>query len=157
MLEIKNVMNICAPIEHVWSVLVDRESYAQWNPVILSQVGELRRGCQATMRINPVILPMNVSIIYRQVIENKELSWFGGPPLVKGFHYFRLEAIDSENTQLVHGEKFGLLAALLSWPVVLTLVKSNYYKADEALKLRCEALFQSLVASSGAGLRRVDY
>lgn len=141
MLTIESNIDIEAPIEHVWAVLTDRERYIEWNPVILSQQGTLARGCAATMRINPALFAMNVPIVYQEVKENQELSWFGGPPLVKGFHYFRIEKIDNGNTRLIHGEKFGLMATLLGLPMIVTLVKRKYIKADQAFKDRCELLF----------------
>jgi len=144
MLKIENNIEIETPIDHVWSVLVDRERYAEWNPVIYSQDGTLQRGCKSNMRINPGLFPMNVSIIYRHVKENQELSWFGGPPLVKGFHYFRLEKLDNGNTKVIHGEEFGPLAAFLSWLPIITIVKNKYKKADRALKARCESLHSLL-------------
>ena len=84
-----------------------------------------------------------VSIVYRQVIKYQEFSWFGGPALVKGFHYFKLEKLDNGNTQLIHGEEFGWLAAFLSWLPIITVVKAKYKKADVAFKNRCETLFKS--------------
>ncbi len=141
MLTIENKIEINAPIEHVWSVLVDRESYGQWNPVILSQDGELKVGAQSTMRINPGFFPMNVNIVYREIKRNQELSWFGCPPLVKGYHYFRLQDLGNGKTQLIHGEDFGLVAVILSGLPIVTLVKSKYKKADVAFKARCESLY----------------
>ncbi len=140
MYEIKSEIEIEAPIEHVWSVLVDREKYHEWNPVIFSQQGTLAQGCAATMRINPALFSMTVPIVYQQVKEHQELSWFGGPPLVKGFHYFRLEKLSNGNTKLIHGEEFGAMATLLGWPMIATLVKRKYIKADHAFKDRCELL-----------------
>jgi hypothetical protein len=142
MYEIKNEIEIEAPVDHVWSVLVDRDRYCEWNPVIMSQQGVLERGCEATMRINPALFAMTVPLVYQQVSVNRELSWFGGPPLVKGFHYFRLEKLDNGNTKLIHGEQFSLLATLLSFPVIATLVRRKYEKADWAFKHRCELLLR---------------
>ncbi len=143
MLKIENSTDINAPIEHVWQVLIDRDQYPQWNPVILQQQGVLQRGCSASMRIKPGLFPMNVKIIYRQVNKHTELSWYGGPPLVKGFHYFRLQKISNKQTRLVHGEEFGWLAALLSWLPIITLVKNAYRKSDDLFKIRCESLLDT--------------
>lgn len=140
MLTIENKIRISQSVENVWAVLIDRESYHQWNPVILSQTGVLQRGCSAKMRINPALFPMNVNIVYRQVRPMQELSWFGGPPLVKGYHYFKLKALEDGSTEVTHGVRFGLLATLLGWPAIVTLVKMKYKKADSALKKYCEAL-----------------
>jgi len=144
MLTIENTIKIKASIEDVWSVLVDRENYHLWNPVILSQTGVLQRGCNAKMRINPALFAMNVNIVYRQVLPYTELSWFGGPPVIKGYHYFKLERLPNGDTSVTHGERFGFLATLMGWPAIMTLVKMKYKKADVALKKRCEAQFASL-------------
>ena len=143
MLTIENTIEIKSSVEQVWEVLTDRDNYAQWNPVILSQTGVLKRGCRAKMRINPALFSMNVDIVYRQVQTNKELSWFGGPPLIKGYHYFKLQSLPNGNTQVIHGERFGFLATLMGWPAIVSLVKMKYKKADRALKKRCETLFNS--------------
>ena len=140
MLTIENKIRISQSVENVWAVLIDRENYHQWNPVILSQTGVLQRGCSAKMRINPALFAMNVNIVYRQVRPMQELSWFGGPPLIKGYHYFKLQALDDGTTEVTHGERFGFLATLLGWPAIVTLVKMKYKKVDSALKKRCEAL-----------------
>ena len=143
MLTIDNKIQIQASVEDVWSVLINREKYHEWNPVILSQTGVLQRGCSAKMRINPALFAMNVGIVYRQVITNQELSWFGGPPLIKGYHYFKLESLPSGETSLTHGEQFGFISTFLGWPFIVTLVKMKYKKADIALKGRCELLYSS--------------
>lgn len=146
MLEIVNEVEIETTVEQAWSVLVDRERYSEWNTVILSQSGELRRGCRGQMRIQPGPGPvLNVSLIYHEVIPQQTLSWFGGPPLIKGFHYFELKALKNGNTLLTHGERFGWLSAILAWPMILGAVKSNYRLADEAFKSRCEALAEVAV------------
>ncbi|WP_390615368.1 SRPBCC family protein [Maricurvus nonylphenolicus] len=144
MLEIVNTLEIDAPIAKVWSVLTDRENYPRWNPVIHTQHGELRRGCRGKMRIQPMPGPvLEVDIIYQKVEHERELSWYGGPPLVKGYHYFQLKSLADGKTLLIHGERFGWLATLLSWPAVLGLVKQRYHMADQALQAYCEASGQT--------------
>lgn len=145
MITIENKIEISASVDQVWSVLIDRDKYSLWNPVILSQTGSLQVGARAKMRINPGLFPMNVEIVYRQIKKNQELSWFGGPPLIKGHHYFKLEAMNNGHTCLIHGEVFGLVPTILAGPAIATLVKMKYKKADHAFKRRCEQLFPSQV------------
>ena len=148
MITIENKIEICASIEQVWSVLIDREQYSLWNPVIHSQTGDFKVGAAAKMRINPGLFPMNVNIEYRQIKTNQELSWFGGPPLIKGHHYFKLEATSNGHTQLIHGETFGVLPSILAGPAIVTLVKMKYKMADIAFKKRCELLFPSAASAA---------
>ncbi len=140
MLEIMNELEINASTDHVWSVLTQRDRYQEWNSVIHSQIGDMRRGCRARMKIKPLPGPtLDVGIIYQEVCPERGLSWYGGPPLFKGLQYFKLKALANGKTQLIHGERFDWLAALLAWPLLITLVKERYRNADIELQRRCEA------------------
>lgn len=110
--EVRAEADIDAPVEDIWEVLTDFESYPEWNPFIVSAEGEARVDAKltnvmnndgSTTTFNPTVLVAN----------GHELRWigrFGVPGLVDGEHYFLLEDIGDGRTRLVQGETFtGIL------------------------------------------------
>lgn len=135
-------IDIDAPPDKVWEVLVDRESYPDWNPFLVSSKGGLKEGGTITnlMRsadgseteFTPTVL----------VVEpGKELRWIGklSPGLLfDGEHSFRLIKRGS-GTRLIQSEDFtgALVPPMRSWLDGDTL--PQFKAMNKALKKRTEA------------------
>ncbi|MEY7851362.1 SRPBCC family protein [Natrarchaeobius sp. A-rgal3] len=110
---------IDAPPEAVWEVLLEFDSYPEWNPFIRSVEGVPAEGEQLRIRIE---LPDSRGMTFRPEVvaveENRRLAWMGRlvvPFAFDGYHEFRLEPIDDgERTRLLQRETFrGALVPLL--------------------------------------------
>lgn len=132
-------VDIDAPPEKVWEVLVDREAYPEWNPFIVSSTGGLKEGGTITnvMRdadgseteFTPTVLVVK---------PDRELRWIGSlsPGLLfDGEHFFRLTERGA-GTRLIHSELFtgALVPPMQSWLDDGTLRQFN--AMNKALKQR---------------------
>ncbi len=148
-------IDIDAPIDVVWGVMVDFDRYGQWNPFVVgielpheeeAHVGDdLRlhvrwsggRGFHTTERITRLEPPSA-----DQALLEYE---FGGPiavvGLVRGRRAQRLELIDGARTRYQTGISFRGFAARL---VPRTRVRDGFERHATALKERSEALSGSV-------------
>ncbi|RQG96668.1 SRPBCC domain-containing protein [Natrarchaeobius chitinivorans] len=110
---------IDAPPDVVWDVLLEFDSYPEWNPFVRRIEGVPKEGERLRVRIEP---PDSRPITFRPTVvaaeENRRLAWLGRvlvPFAFDGYHEFRLEPIDGgDRTRLLHRETFrGALVPLL--------------------------------------------
>lgn len=137
---IKTNITINAPIQVVWHILLNFEAYPSWNPFITRIHGEATLG--ATLKTTLInngkenhFKPQITALDPYQSFE-----WLGKLPLgmFNGKHYFRLEKIDDQTTQLIHGEQFsGWLASLILYFIKAETVR-GFEAMNKALKNRAE-------------------
>lgn len=142
MKELQTTIIIDAPVASVWQILTDREAYPQWNPFIKEMQGDLAVGKTLRVNIQP---PGQKAMIFKPQVKvytsKQELRWLGHllfPGIFDGEHYFLLEAVGDQQTQLTHGENFsGLLAGLL-FKMIGANTKAGFEAMNQALKQRTE-------------------
>ena len=141
MKKIETEIEIKAPVEKVWQILMDFEHYPEWNPFIKTISGNKEIDAQLTIEIQlPDAKPMAFAPIVLDVIEQQEFRW-KGKFLIKGIfdgeHFFKLKKINEERTLFIHGENFsGLLVSLLKGMLVNT--EAGFERMNHALKIECE-------------------
>ena len=133
-------IDIAAPPDHVWAVVGNPQSYAVWNPFIVSMQGRLEEGQtlvntlqQANgkrMRFTPTVT---------RVEAGRELRWLGRlwlPGLFDGEHYVVLRAsADGASTQVTHGENFS---GVLLWALDVERFHPDFERMNRALKIAVE-------------------
>src|SRR2546422_6043928 len=110
MLELRTETEIDAPVERVWQVLTDFETFPEWNPFIRRIRGKPVEGSRLEvflaasgtrgMRFRPKVL---------KVVPNRELRWLGRlgfPRLFDGEHIFELQSLGPGRTKFVQREQF---------------------------------------------------
>jgi len=141
MKSIRTEINIHAPIETVWTILMDFKNYPNWNPFI-HITGKAEVGQQLE---NTIFLEGQKPQVFKPIVlavaQEKELRWEGNL-LVKGIfdgeHYFQLEKVNPTQTKLIHGENFkGILSGLLL-KMIGEATENGFQKMNEALKKQCE-------------------
>ena len=119
MLELRTEIEIDAPPERVWAVLIDFEKFPDWNPFIRSIRGNVQVGSRLdvllgasgtrAMRFRPTV---------KAVVPNRELRWLGRlglPRLFDGEHIFQIEPLGPIRSRFVQRERFrGLFVPLLA-------------------------------------------
>lgn len=138
--EIDTEIEIVAPAQRVWDVLVDFAEYPRWNPFLLSVTGtptpgrrirfwfELPRGFRA---------PACATILRAE--PDKELRWAGSVPgLFRAEHYFVIERSGTAGFRFRHGEIFSGLLLPLVWPILRSRGREVYDAMNRALKERVE-------------------
>lgn len=135
-IETKIIIN--APIEKVWKVFTNFDDYPSWNPFVKAVKGDVKVGNQIEVTLQPE--GMQPQIFKPQVlefVENYTFRWLGKlgiKGIFDGEHYFILKAIDTQKTELIHGENFsGILAGLLL-KMIGEKTKNGFIAMNEALK-----------------------
>ena len=141
MREIRTTIEIDATIEAVWDILMDFESYPEWNPFIRSVEGEPVVGARLDAMIGASgKKPMKISPVVQEFDASGRFSWLGslGPAGVfDGHHYFELVETDT-GTRLTHYEEFtGILAPLVMSAIGKSTTR-GFNEMNQALKSRAE-------------------
>ncbi len=152
MFEIVTEVSIDASPDHVWRVLTDFPSHAEWNPFVRQISGSLDVGARLTITVAP---PGGKGMTFRPVVRaaspGRELRWLGRwlvPGLFDGEHYFRLSPTGPSATRLVHGETFsGLLVPLLRSSLD-SGTRAGFEAMNNALKARVESLARAATYSA---------
>ena len=133
---------IDAPPDVVWDVLLEFDSYPEWNPFVRAIDGTPSEGERLRVRIEPPgARAMTFTPEVVAVEENRRLVWLGRlvvPFAFDGYHEFHLEPVDDgERTRLLHRETFR--GALV--PVVLDsdAIEAGFEAMNAAVKARAEA------------------
>jgi hypothetical protein len=134
-------VEIEAPAERVWSVLVDFEAYPAWNPFIRRAGGELREGSRIQVTIQP---PGRSDFRFEPTVisltPNRELRWLGHlwvRGLFDGEHGFVLEPRGDDRVLFRHHEVMsGLLVPFLGG--MLRDTERGFHQMNQALKARVE-------------------
>lgn len=100
-------IKINGALNKVWKELTNFKDYPSWNPIVGKLGGEMKEG----VKISTFIVPLKntylpVLLNYK---ENHELVWQGtqgSKYLIAAKHYYRLNAISENQTELLHGEYF---------------------------------------------------
>ena len=117
MRKIETSIDIEAPPERVWSILMDFGAYPDWNPFIASIEGEQCVGGKLKAELTP---PKGKGMTFKPTVqvfeEGNELTWLGRllvPGIFDGRHTLRVEPRPG-GTTFIHKEQFtGVISALL--------------------------------------------
>ncbi len=142
MREISTDIDIKAPRDVVWEILLDFPSYAAWNPFIPQISGTPAAGERLEVFIRP---PGARGMTFRPRVltlrEAEEFRWLGRvmiPGIFDGEHIFRMEENGKDGTRFVQREQFrGLLVPFL-WNSLDTNTRRGFREMNAALKLRAE-------------------
>jgi hypothetical protein len=142
-LEVRTEIEISAPPEAVWAVLLDFPRYPEWNPFIVDLQGEPRPG--SPLRATFCLPDSNREQRFRPRLVKceppHELRWLGHlwmKGLFDGEQFFRLQASGTGGTRFVHGEDFSGILLRLLMPRITEATRGFVYM-NQALKRRVEA------------------
>jgi hypothetical protein len=132
-----------APPERVWEILMEFESFGEWNPFIVSIEGDRSVGSKLRVRLRP---PGGRTTTFRPtVIANEPARAFGwlGHLGVRGVfdgeHRFELEALPGGRTRFVQSERFGGVLVPLLRRSLLGRTRAGFEAMNRALEERAEA------------------
>ena len=139
---IRTEIIVNAPTEKVWQVLLDHESYNEWNPFIKSINGSTNEGEILEVTIQG---KGNDPMIFKPMVlendENKEFRWIGVflmKGVVDGEHYFILEDVGSNKTRFIHGETFSGILSGVFMSMIGESTHIGFIEMNEALKKESE-------------------
>lgn len=139
MKEYHTTIKISKPIEEVWRVLTDFETYPDWNPLVGTLTGNFEEGGSVKAHIIP--LGKSFPTIISSFKKNEELIWQGtvvASFLLKAEHYYKVQSIDKQHTELLHGEYFTGIFSHFIPKFLLQKMENAFTAHNEALKKRIE-------------------
>lgn len=134
---------IAAPREVVWDVLVDFDSYADWNPVEIHARGEPVVGSivEHTAQL-PGRKPMTFRAKIIEATPARALAWKGKivvPGLFAVSHHFEIDPLAGDHSRLRQFEHFsGVLIPFMRG--MLEDTQAAFALANEAIKQRAETM-----------------
>jgi hypothetical protein len=142
MKELETKIEIDAPAELVWQILMDFDSYPQWNPFIRKITGEPKTGSKLQVVVqSPGSRAMTFKPVVVKADSTRELRWLGRllvPGLFDGEHRFVIEPAGENKVIFTHAERFtGLLVPLL-WKSLDTNTREGFQQMNQALKKLAE-------------------
>lgn len=136
-MDIMTTIDIDAPVETVWSILVDNTAYPVWNPYHVAVVGNMALDETLDVEIhkpNGEIVHIKPRVMRIEPLQ--ELTWGGGVRGVFfGEHSFLLEVVDTNRTRLLHREHFSGFAIPFA---ALDGIGEGYDRMNRALKQTAE-------------------
>jgi hypothetical protein len=140
-MEIRDAIVINAPVEQVWEVFSDTDSYPEWNPFITSFQGKLGQSEKVLVKMDMGPFVMPITPVLTVVQPPNELSWVveqGSSFLYNVERHFRLDPLNGSRTHFVQSETAsGFLSPLISAFLFVPVVK-GYRALNQALKARVE-------------------
>lgn len=137
-------IEIDAPTDIVWDVLLDLDHYPEWNPFIVEADGTAAVGERLTNRLQP---PGGKAMTFRptvtEVTSKRSFEWLGRlglPGVFDGRHRFELQPTPSGGTTVTHSEHFtGLLVPFMRSSLD-NHTAAGFHAMNTALKARAEDL-----------------
>lgn len=136
-------IEINAPVERVWDILVDLDRYPEWNPFTVRVDSTLEVGSPVDLYVR---MKPNKEILQQEIVTavepNKKLSWgltMGAKFILFTDRYQVLEPLGPNRTRYFTSDDFsGLLT-----PIVMMLyrshIKAGFDGIARALKARAES------------------
>jgi hypothetical protein len=128
--------------EAVWHVLMDFDSYTDWNPQIVAISGHQELGAVVKLRLSMPGRPvMDLKARLTGFDPPRLLTWRGhvvAPWLFSGDRVFAIEPQESGGVMLTHSEDIrGLLSPIFSLAMGKA-ARASHQALNAALKQRCE-------------------
>lgn len=141
--EVRTEIVINSSPEIIWDVLMNFESYPEWNPFIKSIQGNPKVGGRITAKIQP---PESKEMTFKPTVltneKHKSFSWLGQlyfKGLFDGEHIFELVDNGNTTTTFIQREKFsGILVPLLK-----KMLDNNTRKGFEAMNQKLKELAEN--------------
>ena len=141
--ELRTEIEISAAPERVWQVLMDFESFPEWNPFMRRASGEVKEGARLEIHMQP---SGSRGMTFRPTVlkaePNRELRWLGRlgiPGVFDGEHSFTIEPLDGNRLRFVQSERFTGVLVPLMMLMVEKDTQRGFEEMNQALKERAEA------------------
>ncbi len=138
-------VEIDAPAERVWEVLVDVERWSEWSSWLAWEGGAFVEGERIALRLTP---PNGDGWSFRPTVlavrPASHLAWVGRtaglPGLFDGEHHFRLASLPAGRTRLINEERYsGLLSPLVRRLPQMQDLDAGFSAMNNEIRARAEA------------------
>jgi hypothetical protein len=138
--EVGAQVEIDAPAEHVWAVLMDLPSYPIWNPFISPIEGTLRPGgtLQVTLHVGRRSVPYQATVL--EVTPNRLVSWSGeSTGVFNTIFSFGIEPVRPGRVRFIARETRKGVAQVVEW-LLGSDIQSGLDQMAKSLRNRVELL-----------------
>lgn len=141
MKEIKTEILINAPIEKIWTTLLDFQSYPTWNSFLRKIEGKPQVGSQLSVTIEP---PLKKPMLFKPKVlaaSPYEFKWQGNlllPGIFDGTHRFALERVTDNKTKFIHSEIFTGIFHGPIFNLIANVTQAGFENMNMNLKNYCE-------------------
>lgn len=133
-------MQVRAPADRVWQILVDFRTYGEWNPFIYKITGEAVEGEKLRIWLRT---PSGRERTYEPTVltvdSGRELRWLGKSFLLEGEHIFTIESSEPGVSRFIQREIFR---GPLTWFFGARIdedISGGFEQMNQALKRRAES------------------
>jgi hypothetical protein len=143
MRSLTTTIEIHSTADAVWEVLMDFDTYPQWNPFIQEISGAPSPGSQLSVRLqNPGGKAMTFSPTVTDSEAPLRFSWLGKlgfKRVFDGHHRFGIEPTGNGSVIFTQSEEFSGAFVPILWGMVNTKTRAGFEAMNSALKERVEA------------------
>lgn len=141
--EIKDVIDIDAPVAEVWEAVINFEQYKEWNSQLSYLGGKVAPQSKLHLRLaaegaSPYEFKPDIS----HWEEQKRFAWIartGLPRIFDGEHFFELEALGPHQTRLTNREEYrGILSLIFQQLPMMKTAPAGFEKMNKELKAYIE-------------------
>jgi hypothetical protein len=139
---VSDTVEINAPRELAWKILVDLAQYPRWNPFTVKADGDLAVGKAIDLHVN---MPKRGDRIQTEIVEKIDaphcLSWgmtLGISPLLSALREQKLEILSNERCRYTTSDRFSGLLSPLVYFLFYDDVHGGFNRVAHALKKRAE-------------------
>jgi hypothetical protein len=140
--EIHTQIDIHAPAERAWQLLLDFNNYSKWNPFIREINGVPNVGAKLEIHLHTA---SGKTRIYKPTITKlepyHELRWYGKsfmPGMFNGEHIFTIKTLEPNHKQFLHKEIFTGLGVALAGDRLDRDMYQSFEKMNNAFKAKLE-------------------
>ena len=135
-------IEINAPADRVWDILMNFDDHPKWNPFITKIQGEAVAGSKLEVFISP---PGGKGMTFKPTVikcePNKEFRWKGKlfvPGLFDGEHSFQINPIGDDCVEFVQQETFSGILVGLVFGMMGASTQKGFEAMNQALKTQAE-------------------
>jgi len=137
--EIKEKIEINAPLEKVWAAIIDFESYSDWNTQLEYFGGEVKPNGKIHLKLSAEgAEPYEFKPIISHWIENETFAWIartGFPRIFDGEHFFELKRMDDNTTLVTNREQYrGVLSLIIKRLPMMKTAPEGFQKMNVEMK-----------------------
>ncbi|AJQ95767.1 SRPBCC domain-containing protein [Gynuella sunshinyii] len=140
--EVRTEIEIDAPIQEVWKVLLDFDTYHQWNPFLTRIQGKPQVGSELHISVTfPNQDSMNFKANVLAVEEGRNIRWFGKfllKSIFAGTHSLELESISEHRCRLINREEYDGFLIRFMWTKLAQNAADGFVQMNLSLKRFCE-------------------
>lgn len=137
--EINEQIEIDAPIEKVWTTVIDFPSYKNWNSQLEYMGGTVKPDGQLHLKLSAQgASPYEFKPKISHWQENKKFAWLaitGFPRVFDGEHFFELEQTKENKTLVINREEYrGVLSLMMKNLPMMKSAPDGFKKMNSELK-----------------------